>query len=62
MKSNKEMVSYVAFEGEMTRLERIIKRLWIICLILILTLVATNLFWIVYDKQVERLPVAEVKD
>ena len=35
-------VSYVVFEGEMTRMERTNHRLWILCIILIVCLLGTN--------------------
>ena len=34
-------------------LERTIKRLWVLCIILILALVGTNLGWIYYEDQFE---------
>ena len=49
----KDIVTYVAFEGEMTRLERIIHRLWIMCLALLVALLATNIGWIIYESQFE---------
>lgn len=42
---------YFIYESSMIRLERIIKRLWILCIILILLLVGTNIGWIWYESQ-----------
>jgi len=48
-------ISYVAFEGEMTRMERTNKRLWILCILLLISLLGTNLGWIYYESQWEVL-------
>ena len=45
MDDNK-MIPYIAFESATARQERTIKRLWIICLVLIFALVGTNAGWI----------------
>ena len=44
-------VPYIAHESAMARLERIIKRLWIVIIILIALLFATNAAWIYYESQ-----------
>ena len=46
-------VPYIAYEAAMARLERIIKRLWIVIIILILLLAGTNAAWIYYEAQWE---------
>lgn len=51
--NKKDIVSYIAFESEMTRLERIVHRLWIMCLALLVALLATNIGWIIYESQFE---------
>lgn len=48
-----DRVSYVVFEGEMTRMERTNHRLWILCIILIVCLLGTNAGWIWYESQFE---------
>lgn len=40
-------------ESEVTRLERIIKRLWILCIIIFLAFVISNGLWIYYESQWE---------
>lgn len=40
-------------EQEAVRQERTIKRLWILCIILILLLVGTNIGWMIYESQFE---------
>lgn len=52
-KELRKYVPYIAFESALARQERTIKRLWIIVVILILTLVATNAAWIYYESQWE---------
>lgn len=53
-------ISYVAFEGEMTRMERTNKRLWILCILLLISLLGTNLGWIYYESQWEVFETQEV--
>lgn len=44
-------IPYVVMEGVMARAERTIRRLWILCIILIVLFVGTNLAWIIYEYQ-----------
>lgn len=53
MTDKKETVAYFVFEGEMTRMERTNHRLWILCILLLLTLVGTNAGWLYYESQWE---------
>jgi len=53
MDNNTPMISYAAHEGMMARMERTIRRLWILCILLILLLVGTNAGWIYYQSQYE---------
>lgn len=53
MSDRKETVSYIVFEGEMTRMERTNHRLWIFCILLLLTLIGTNAGWLFYESQWE---------
>lgn len=48
---DEKYVSYLAFESATARLERTIKRLWILCLVLIIVLLGTNAGWIYYESQ-----------
>lgn len=43
-------VSYVVFEGEMTRMERTNHRLWILCILLLVVLVGSNAGWLYYRQ------------
>jgi hypothetical protein len=49
----KKSVPYIVFEGEMTRAERTIHRLWISTILLLLALLGTNAGWIYYESQFE---------
>lgn len=46
-----KQVPYIAHESMMARLERTIKRLWILAIILTVALIATNAAWIYYESQ-----------
>ena len=48
-----EPVPYVVHESDMARLERTIKRLWILLLVLIALLAGSNAAWIYYESQWE---------
>lgn len=48
-----ETVDYFVHEGIVARQERHIKRLWILCIIIFLALIATNAGWIWYESQWE---------
>lgn len=44
-------ISLYAHEGMLARMERTNRRLWILCLLLIVTLVGTNAAWVYYENQ-----------
>lgn len=53
-KEQKEIfVPYIVHESGLAREERSIKRLWIVILVLILLLAASNCAWLVYESQFE---------
>lgn len=49
----KEPIPYLAYESTMVRMERTIKRLWILLIIIVTMLVVTNAFWIWQESQYE---------
>lgn len=51
MNDSTNNVSFLAHESDMNRLERANRRSWIMCLILIVALIATNAAWIYYESQ-----------
>ena len=46
-------VPYIVFESTICRFDRVIKRLWVIILILVFLLLGTNLAWLYYESQFE---------
>lgn len=53
--AEKEAVSvpFFIYENEMTRYERVNKRLWIALLVIFVALIGTNAGWIIYESQFE---------
>lgn len=58
MEDNKT-IPYIAFESATSRQERTIKRLWILCIILIVALLGTNAGWIYWENQFEDVVVTQ---
>ena len=56
---NEATIPYFVHEGEMNRIERMNKRLWVIIIILIVALLGTNAGWLVYESQFETETVTE---
>lgn len=46
-----KMIPYLSHEGDMVRMERSNKRLFIVILVLIVALVGSNAAWIYYENQ-----------
>ena len=44
-------IPYFAHEGIMARMERTIKRLWVLCIVLIILLAGSNAAWLWYESQ-----------
>lgn len=55
-------VPYIVHEGEMARMERMNRRLWIVILVLITALIVTNAAWIYYENQFEDVTVTQEVD
>ena len=53
------MIPYFAHEGEMARMERANKRLWIVIILLIVCLVGSNLAWTIYESQFQDVVVTQ---
>ena len=49
--NEKMSIPYAVHKATVTRLERINTRLWVVILILIFALIASNLAWVIYEKQ-----------
>lgn len=48
-------VSYIVYESTLARFDRVIKRLWIVILVLVFLLLGTNLAWLYYETQFEEV-------
>lgn len=59
---NETNVPYIVYESAMARMERTNKRLWIIVIILIATLIATNVGWIYYESQFQTTTIEAEQD
>ena len=55
-------IPYIAFEAAQSRLERIIKRLWITTIILIILLVGSNVGWLIFESQFEDFSIEAEQD
>ena len=58
-KTTPEAVPYIVHESAMVRAERSAKRLWVVVILLIVMLVATNGAWIWYESQFETVVTTE---
>ena len=54
-----ERIPYIAFESVTAKQERTIRRLWILCIILVLLLVGSNALWIYHESQMETVMVTQ---
>ena len=52
-------IPYFCHEAIMARMERTIRRLWILCIILIVLLAGSNAAWIWYETQWEDVVVTQ---
>ena len=60
--NDKQYIPYIAHEADMARMERSNKRLWILLIIAICLLVATNAAWIAYESQFQTVEVSQDVD
>jgi hypothetical protein len=56
-----ESISLIGLESVCVRFERIIKRLWILVILLILLLVGSNCLWFWYEKQWDYTECLEIE-
>ena len=52
-------VPYIVHECAVARLERVIKRMWVLVILLIILFVASNAAWIWWESQVEEVKTVE---
>ena len=57
---NMKDVPYIVFETEVARMERVIKRMFVLVVVSILLLVGTNACWLWYESQFEEITTTEV--
>ena len=57
-----ETIPYIAHESEMARLERIIKKMFILCIVLVVVTVGTNIGWLIYESQFEDVTTTVTQD
>lgn len=53
MNNDKTSVPYIVHESIIARMERTTKRLWILCIIIFISLIVTNVLWICYENSFE---------
>ena len=44
-------IDYIVHEGIMARQERNLRRVWVLCILLLVALIGTNAGWIIYESQ-----------
>ena len=52
-------VPYIAHESAVARLERVIKRLWVLVLVLIVLLAASSAAWLYYESSFEEIRIEQ---
>ena len=57
-----EQIPFVAHEADMTRMERVVRRLWILCIILALALVGSNVAWVIYESSFETVSTSVMQE
>lgn len=57
--TEEKTIPYIAHESEVARLERVIKRLWILCIIIFICLIGTNAFWLWKESQYEDVEITQ---
>lgn len=57
-----EKIDYLVHEGMMARQERHLKRIWVLCILLLIALIGTNAGWIIYESQFEDIEVSQDVD
>ena len=55
-------IPFIAYEGAMSRFERINRRLWIAVVLLIVLLTGSNIAWLVYESQYESYTITAEQD
>ena len=53
------MIPYFAHEGEMARMERMVRRMWAVIILLILLLAGSNAAWVMYENQFQDVVISQ---
>ena len=61
-RSATEPIPYIAHESAMARMERTIKRLWVLLIVVVVLLVASNGAWLWYESQYEDVVTTTVEE
>lgn len=56
-----EPIPYIAHESDMARMERTIKRLWVLLILMAFFLIGTNAAWIWHESQFEDVTTTEIE-
>ena len=59
MEQEQKQIPYIAFESALARAERTNRRLFILCIILIVMLMVTNGCWLYYEQQFEDVVITQ---
>lgn len=62
MEKDNEKIPRFAYESAISHSDRVNKRLFILCIILIIALLATNVGWVIYESQFEDYVVTQEND
>lgn len=58
---DERMIPYFSHEGDMARMERANKRLWIVILVLIVAFIGSNAGWLFYESQFQVVEESKVE-
>ena len=59
MDDKEKVISYIAYESTVSMMERTVRRLWVLVILLIVLLVGTNCAWLYYESQFEYFTVTQ---
>lgn len=58
-RQNVEPVPYIVHESAMARMERTVRRLWILLIVVIVLFVGSNAAWILYENSFEDISITQ---
>lgn len=57
--TTRESVPYIVHESTLAKMERQVKRLFILCILIFLALIGTNAGWLIYESQFEEVVMTQ---